>query len=146
MAKADRPCFLMIVISPTALIVSMNAMSSAIGNAMANALLPLPKKARRSFTFDQGVEFTRWRGFSFLLGTESWFCSSRAPWQKGAIENPNGRVRRYLPRTTDLAGLGDAPLPSVVERLNTTPRKCLGYKTPNQAFRDELRMLRYSQP
>ena len=129
----------------TVLLENADRQSRPILNAMADALLPLPKDARRSFTFDQGVEFTRWRGFSSFLGADSWFCSPRAPWQKGAIENTNGRVRRYLPRTTDLAGLGDTILPSVVERLNTTPRKCLGYKTPHEAFRDELRALRYGQ-
>lgn len=127
----------------TVLLENADRHSSPVLNAMADALLPLPKEARRSFTFDQGVEFSGWRKFSSFLGAESWFCSPRAPWQKGAIENTNGRVRRYLPRTTDLAGLGDVVLPGIVDRLNATPRKCLAYKTPHEAFSDELRELRY---
>ena len=27
---------------------------------------------------------------------------------------------------------------AICARLNTTPRKCLGYRTPAEAFRDEL--------
>ncbi|MFK7942495.1 MAG: IS30 family transposase, partial [Paracoccaceae bacterium] len=103
-------------------------------NAMADALLPLPKEARRSFTFDQGVEFTGWRDFGTFLDADAWFCDPRAPWQKGAVENTNGRVRRYLPRKTNLAQIGSVVLPGVIEQLNATPRKCLGYRTPHEAF------------
>jgi len=31
------------------------------------------------------------------LGTTSYFCEPRSPWQMGAVENANGRLRRYLP-------------------------------------------------
>jgi IS30 family transposase len=114
-------------------------------DAVADALLPLPKEARRSVTFDRGVEFTGWRGFASFLGAEAWFCNPSAPWQKGSVENTNGRVRRYFPRSTDLASLSAVVVPGVTERLNATPRKCLGYRTPHEAFRDELQALRYAE-
>ena len=30
---------------------------------------------------------------------------------------------------------------AICDRLNATPRKCLGYRTPAEAFRDEFRRL-----
>ena len=37
------------------------------------------------------------------LGIETFFCDPHSPWQKGGIENAIGRLRRFLPRKTDLA-------------------------------------------
>ncbi|WP_371929604.1 helix-turn-helix domain-containing protein [Phyllobacterium sp. 21LDTY02-6] len=59
-------------------------------------------------------------------------------WQKGSVENMNKRVRRYLPRDTDLLSLSHRCVRSICERLNTTPRKCLGYRTPTEVFREQL--------
>jgi IS30 family transposase len=28
----------------------------------------------------------------------TWFCDAYAAWQKGGVENANGRLRRWLPR------------------------------------------------
>jgi IS30 family transposase len=35
----------------------------------------------------------------------TWFCDAYASWQKGAVENANGRLRRDLPRDLDLDAL-----------------------------------------
>ena len=75
------------------------------------------------------------------LGHQAWFCDPQAPWQKGSVENMNKRVRRYLPRDTALLSLPNRYMRSICERLNATPRKCLGYRTPAEAFRDELMKL-----
>jgi IS30 family transposase len=66
----------------------------------------------------------------------TWFCDAYASWQKGAVENASGRLRRDLPR--DLDALGDAELQEIVLSHNLTPRKCLGFLTPLQALLNEL--------
>ena len=72
------------------------------------------------------------------LGMDSYFCKPQAPWQKGSVENTNGRVRRFLSRDTDIAELPDKALREVCERLNGTPRKCLGYRTPHEVLMSSL--------
>jgi hypothetical protein len=57
-----------------------------------------------------------------------------APWQRGSIENANGRLRRDLPRTTRLGDYSDADIDDVICNFNAAPRKCLGYLTPIEAF------------
>jgi hypothetical protein len=52
-------------------------------------------------------------------------CRQRSPWQKGGVENAIGRLRRRLPRKTDLAGLSSHQIASIVRTYNDTPRKCL---------------------
>ena len=99
---------------------------------------PLPASARRSLTFDLGLEFVSWRLLKTGLPAQVWFCDPQAPWQKGEVENMNRRARRYLPPETDLLSLSHRHMVSLCERLNATPRKCLGYKTPAEAFRDQM--------
>ena len=64
----------------------------------------------------------------------TWLCDAYAGWQKGGVENANGRLRRQLPRHLDLDTLSQADLQEIVLSHNLTPRKCLGYITPIQAF------------
>ena len=115
--------------------------SKPLMNKLINEMSPLPAEARRSITFDRGFEFTSWRELHKGMATKSWFCDPQAPWQKGSVENMNKRVRRYLPRDTALLSLPNRYLKSICARLNATPRKCLGYRTPAEVFRDELMKL-----
>lgn len=111
-------------------------------NKLMDVMEPLPQPARRSITFDRGFEFREWRRLQSGIGTESWFCDPQAPWQKGSVENLNKRARRYLPRDTQLAALSNRNMKAIIDRLNGTPRKCLGWRTPTEAFKEEIMKLR----
>ena len=50
------------------------------------------------------------------------------------MENTNGRLRRHLPGELDLVSITPVRLGEIETRMNTTPRKCLGFKTPLEAF------------
>ena len=52
------------------------------------------------------------------------------------------RPRGYLPRTTEPTARTTRYLRSICHRLNATPRKCLGYRTPAEVFESELMELR----
>src|SRR6201985_3302640 len=53
---------------------------------------------------------------------------------KGGVENTNGRVRRSLPRHCEPGALARPHLRRLADRLNDTPRRCLGYRTPREVF------------
>ena len=72
------------------------------------------------------------------LVIETFFCDPYAPWQKGGIENAIGRMRRFLPRKTDLATLPKARFRALIAAYNNTPRKCLDFRTPAEAFSEVL--------
>ncbi|MBW9061604.1 IS30 family transposase, partial [Agrobacterium pusense] len=97
-----------------------------------------PHPARRSITFDRGTEFTDWPYLQASIGTQTWFCDPQSPWQKGTVENTNGRVRKWLSREVDPLSVTDADLIEICNRLNATPRKCLGYRKPAEVFRKKL--------
>lgn len=94
----------------------------------------LAPELKGSITFDNGSEFARHGLLASVSGMTTWFCDAYASWQKGSVENTNGRLRRQLPRHLDLDTLSQADLQEIVLSLNLTPRKCLGYLTPIQAF------------
>lgn len=108
---------------------------------LAGLLGPLPADARRSVTFDRGLEFLAWRELAKTTEIDVWFCDPQAPHQKGAVENANGRVRRWLPSETQVANLPDGALAKLSARLNSTPRKCLDYATPAEAFAEEMKRI-----
>ncbi len=112
--------------------------SKPIMESLIQGLAPLPADARQSITFDRGTEFSAWRRLKDGIGADSWFCDPSAPLQKGTVENTNNRLRKYLPRSTEPTALTNRYLRSICHRLNSTPRKCLGYRTPAEIFESEL--------
>jgi IS30 family transposase len=97
----------------------------------------LPSELRRTVTFDNGTEFARHSALH-RLSIATFFCDRYAPWQKGGIENAIGRMRRFLPRKTDLATLSQKRFRALVAAYNHTPRKCLDFRTPAEAFSQVL--------
>ena len=112
--------------------------SKPIMDALIQGLAPLPADARQSITFDRGTEFSAWKHLKAGIGADAWFCDPQAPYQKGTVENTNNRLRKYLPRSTEPTTLTNRYLRSICHRLNSTPRKCLGYHTPAEVFEDKL--------
>jgi IS30 family transposase len=94
----------------------------------------LPQAMCKTISFDNGNEFAEHHRLHKTLGVQTFFCDPGSPWQKGGVENTIGRLRRVLPRKTDLETISPAALKHLVQRLNNTPRKCLDFKTPAEAF------------
>jgi IS30 family transposase len=62
------------------------------------------------------------------------YCS----WQRGTNEYTNSLLRRYFPKGTDFRLITQEAIDVADERLNNTPRKVLGYQTPQEVFSSEL--------
>jgi transposase, IS30 family len=111
-----------------------NLKADPIAHSLAQILEPFAPELRQSITFDNGTEFYRHQNLASHLGISTYFCDPRAPWQKGGVENAIGRLRRALPRKTDLAALPQTQLNAIIANYNNTPRKCLGFQTPAEIF------------
>ena len=110
-----------------------NKSAEPIARAMYDLLAPLPSQWRQTVTFDNGTEFARHHELH-ALDIKTFFCDTYSPWQKGGVENAIGRMRRTLPRKTDLATLSDDRFTDLIQLYNNTPRKCLDYRTPAELF------------
>jgi len=102
---------------------------SKIKNSFANQTRSL-----KSMTFDRGMEFASHR----TLATKTYFCNPGAPWQKGTVENTNGRIRHLMPTSKTPLIIKQELVDGVAELLNNTPRKVLGFKTPNELMNANL--------
>ena len=116
------------------LIKNNNKKSEHVMSAIVDKLAVGPANMCRTITFDQGVEFANYALVERSLGCKIFYCHRHSPWEKGMNENMNGRIRKFLPSSTDIHQLDQKMLDELSKRLNNTPRKCLGYKTPKEVF------------
>jgi IS30 family transposase len=109
-------------------------------------LRPLPPKARKTLTMDNGTEFAlHYKLNRPKIGIQTFFCDTHSPWQKGGVENAIGRLRRRLPRSTDLSCLSHHQIHAIARAYNNTPRKCLDFKTPAEALSATLKRLHFKR-
>ena len=111
--------------------------AAPIATSLEEMLAPLPYQLRQTVTFDNGTEFAQHYRLH-ELGVDTFFCDTYAPWQKGGIENAIGRLRRNLPRKTNLVKLTDDEFNKILWIYNHTPRKCLDFLTPAEVFYEQL--------
>jgi IS30 family transposase len=97
---------------------------------MMAVLQRLTTSMRGSITFDNDTTFARHSLLRGLLGATTYFCDAYASWQKGGVENANGRIRRWLPRTADLDAMTEADIQEIAMTLNLIPREYLGFRSP----------------
>lgn len=114
-----------------------NKTACLIAELIEQLLRPIPSQMRRTITFDNGTEFAR-HSRLHSLDLQTFFCDPYAPWQKGGIENAIGRMRRLIPRKTDLATISDPHFTALLQAYNATPRKCLDFQTPAELFLQHL--------
>src|SRR5437588_1809080 len=73
---------------------------------------------RKSITFDNDTAFAQHGLLQSMRAMATWFCDAYASWQKGGVENANGRLRRWLPRHIDIDRLSDAEIQDIVITAN----------------------------
>jgi len=67
------------------------------------------------------------------LKAHFYFAHPYSAWERGTNENTNGLLRQYFPNR-NFATTTEEELKIAMDRLNTRPRKCLGFKSPLEVF------------
>ena len=98
----------------------------------------IPPELRVDRTWDNGSEASCHRLVDEALGMLTYFADPYSSWQRGSNENGNGRIRRYLPKGTGFDDLTQDELDAIVEEINDTRMRILGYLTPNEVWQHEL--------
>lgn len=97
----------------------------------------LPKRKRRSLTYDNGTEFSDYERIEKRTGMEVYFAHPYHSWERGTNENTNGLYRQFFPKKHDLDKVNQKAIDRVTRLLNTRPRKRHQYRTPEEVFRSK---------
>jgi IS30 family transposase len=87
-----------------------------------------------TITFDNGKEFAAHQDIAHALGAKIFFATPYHAWERGLNENTNGLIRDFFPKGTDFATITSAEVAKVERLLNSRPRKCLGFRSPQEVF------------
>ena len=85
-----------------------------------------------SLTLDNDVSFKKHEKLSKMLGSSIFFCHPYHSWEKGGVENGNKLIRQYIPKGSDISKYSDEYIMEVQNKINNRPKKCLGFKTPEE--------------
>jgi len=102
-----------------------------------DVLLPF-KNMVFSITSDNGKEFARHEKISAALGCQFFFAHPYASCERGLNENTNGLIRQYFPKSADLRFVTKDDVCSIADKLNSRPRKSLGFRTPLETFLESM--------
>ncbi len=110
---------------------------------MVRSLQKSQRPVVKSITADNGSENTNHKKISKELQTDVYFCQPYHSWEKGTVENTIKRIRHFIPKKTPLSQFSDEQIQWLENKLNNTPRKCLEYLTPNEAFEKEVNSYKF---
>jgi IS30 family transposase len=111
--------------------------ASSTEQAIRNHIETIGQEHWMTITFDRGGEGAHHYKLRLDYNLDTYHCDPYCSYQKGAVENMNARIRRFLPKGTDFSQLTHHDIYVLQETLNNTPLKILGYKTANE-FVSEL--------
>jgi IS30 family transposase len=110
-----------------------------VSNEIGEHFLTLPEQLRKSLTWDLGSELAKHKKLAKMTNIDVYFCDPHSPWQRGINENTNGLLRQYLPKGKDMSHLTQEDFDAIALKLNTRPRKSLGFRTPAVMMEELLR-------
>jgi IS30 family transposase len=114
--------------------------AAAVTKATIDLLKPI-QDAVLTITADNGKEFAYHEEISEALDANVYFAHPYSSRERGLNENTNGLFRQYFPKKTDFKKVTQCEVKRAVERLNTRPRKLLGFKTPSDLMAEHIAVL-----
>lgn len=89
---------------------------------------------QKTMTIDRGPENSEHARFTKQTTMPVYACNPYHSWEKGSVENSIGRLRFFIPKKSSVDQLTQKDLILIERIMNNTPRKCLSYLTPNEAY------------
>ena len=109
--------------------------------AMKNIFCNMPPKAILTTTPDNWSEFSWREKIRDELWINFYFTHPYSSREKWTVERMNWFVRRFFPKKTDFTTISDEEIQFVEDWINNRPMEVLDFKTPNEAYYEELSML-----
>lgn len=95
-------------------------------------------KVFKSFSTDNGTEFSDFLGIIKDSKTSIYFCHPYCSGEKGTNEKHNSMIRYFIPKKTLIENYSLEDINNIANWMNNYPRKILDYKTPLEALLEEF--------
>ena len=102
--------------------------------AVAKRAIRRHRKRFRTITLDNGTEFHNYRELEQATDVICYFATPYHSWERGCNENFNGLLRQYLKKGASMKQLTQEQCDRIADRLNTRPRKRLGWRSPKEVY------------
>lgn len=98
----------------------------------------IPQEALKTLLQDNGAEHADHARLEHALSVTTFFCHPYCASERGTVENRNKALRRFLPKGANFDEIPPEFLEWVEDYYNNKPMKVLGFKTPNQVWKEGL--------
>jgi IS30 family transposase len=105
--------------------------AKALAETVIHLLKPF-KNIIKTITTDNGTEFACHERISQALKAPVYFADPYSSWQKGGIENENGLIRQYIPKSTKMENVSQQKICHIMKKINR--REKLNFATPEECF------------
>lgn len=95
-------------------------------------------KIFKSFSTDNGSEFSDFLGIIKDTKTQIYFCHPYCSGEKGTNEKQNSIIKYFIPKKTLIENYSFEDINNIAYWMNNYPRKSLNYKTPLEAVLEEF--------
>ena len=138
MGCGSKHCIVTLVERATGytLIGQLNDRTTESLNRRVIELIQRSGKEFKTITADNGTEFHQYEVIEQATGVAFYFATPHHSWERGTNENTNGLIRQYLPKKSSMSWLKQADCYAIAKRLNTRPRKRLGFITPERSYHE----------
>ena len=138
MGTGSKECIVTLVERKTGLVLigKLSDRTKELFNRRVLRLIRHNEGAFETITADNGTELHGYERIEERTGAVFYFARPYHSWERGSNENANGLIRQYLPKGESMAGLSQQQCNAIARKLNTRPRKRLGFKTPLECYRE----------
>lgn len=141
----SKDCIVSLVERKTGLVL-IGKLADRTTASLNRRVIRLIKQHHRTFktiTADNGTEFHDYKRIEAYTQARFYFAKPYHSWERGSNENANGLIRQYLPKGTSMARLTQQQCNSIARKLNSRPRKRLGFKTPLEVYKKSSSVLHF---
>lgn len=90
----------------------------------------------KTITTDNDILLQKHKELEKLLGVKIYFCHQYHSWEKGTVENTNKRIRKDIPKGSDISSYSKSFIEKLEQKLNRRIMECLNYKTPSEKLKE----------
>jgi transposase, IS30 family len=138
LGAGSRDCVLTLVERKSGLVL-IGKLSDRTADSLSRRMIRLIERHQGPFatvTADNGTEFHGYESVERRTGAMFYFARPYHSWERGSNENANGLLRQYVPKGVSMAGLSQHRCNAIAHKLNTRPRKRLGFRTPLECYNE----------